>query len=87
VSRTAAKVLLAASAWTLYVWTTRIWNILNDDHSVGFKVVHAVLAVVSIGFAIAIGIIGWRGLRSRPSDGDESAGNDGLARTAVEQRP
>ena len=31
-----ANVLLAAAAWTFYVWLTRMWNILRDpDHEVG----------------------------------------------------
>jgi cytochrome bd-type quinol oxidase subunit 1 len=82
VSRRAAKVLLAAAAWTLYVWITRMWNILQDDHSVGFKVVHAVLAVVSIGFGIAVGVIGWRALRSgkaQVSDGSDKNRNETVA--------
>ena len=36
------------------MWGTRIWNIWGDDHGVGFKVVHTVLAAVSIAFAIAL---------------------------------
>jgi hypothetical protein len=56
-----ANVLLAASAWTYYVWLTRIWNILRDPaHDTPFKVVHSVLAVVSIGFAVAITVIALR---------------------------
>jgi len=83
-SRLAAKVLIAASIWTLYVWLTRIWNIVQDDHSIGFKVVHAVLAVISIAFGLAVGVIGWRALRGGARPG--SARDDGRARTAVEQR-
>jgi hypothetical protein len=64
-SRRAAKVLVAASIWTLYVWTTRMWNILRDDeHDAAFKTVHGVLAVISVAFAIAVGVIGWRALRA-----------------------
>jgi hypothetical protein len=82
-------VLVAASAWTLYVWITRMWNILGDDHSVGFKVVHAVLAVISVGFGIAVGVIGWRALRAGrvAGPGTPSAGDDGTTRAAVQQRP
>jgi hypothetical protein len=54
-------VLLAAAAWTVYVWVTRMWNIARDsEHSFGFKAVHGVLAVISVAFAIAIGVIGFR---------------------------
>jgi hypothetical protein len=60
-SRARSNVLLAAAAWTLYVWVTRMWNIARDaDHSFGFKAVHGVLAVISIAFAVAIGVIGLR---------------------------
>jgi hypothetical protein len=84
-SRRAANVLIAACVWTLYVWITRMWNIVQDnDHGTGFKVVHGALAVISVAFGIAVGIIGWRGRRART--GAPSAGNDGLARPTVEQR-
>jgi hypothetical protein len=89
-TRRAAKVLVAACVWTLYVWITRMWNIAQDDRSFGFKAVHAVLAVISIGFGIAVGVIGWRALRvardTGSSAGNSSAGNDGASRSAVEQR-
>jgi hypothetical protein len=59
-TRMRAYILLAAAAWTIWVWVTRIWNILNDQHPFGFKLVHSLLAVVSVAFGIAIGVIGWR---------------------------
>jgi hypothetical protein len=67
-----ANVLLAAAAWTFYVWLTRIWNILRDPtHDTGFKVVHSVLAVISVAFAVAITVIALRMRReakaTRPS--------------------
>jgi uncharacterized membrane protein len=72
-TRTRAWVLLAAAAWTIYVWTTRIWNIVSDPaHDVAFKAVHSVLAVISIAFAIAIGIIGWR-MRREAADQEPAA--------------
>jgi hypothetical protein len=52
-TRGQANLLRAFSIWTIYVWATRMWTITQDDHSVGFEAVHAVLAVVSIAFAIA----------------------------------
>jgi hypothetical protein len=56
-----ANVLLAAAAWTFYVWLTRIWNILRDPaHDTPFKVVHSVLAVISVAFAVAITVIALR---------------------------
>ncbi len=54
-SRTDALILRSAAAWTIYIWVTRIWNILRDEtHSTGFKVVHSALALVSVAFAVAI---------------------------------
>jgi hypothetical protein len=65
-SRRAAFVLLAAAAWTLFIWITRISNIVGDDErSTSFKVVHVVLALISVAFAIAIAWIGLRALRAR----------------------
>jgi hypothetical protein len=72
-TRTRAWVLLAAAAWTIYVWTTRIWNIVSDPaHDFPFKAVHSVLAVISIAFGIAIGIIGWR-MRREAADPEHAA--------------
>jgi hypothetical protein len=93
-SKRSAKVLVAACIWTLYVWITRMWNIAQDDHSFGFKAVHAVLAVISIGFGIAVGVIGWRALRAgRAASAGRTKGaasasagrDDGRTRTPVEQ--
>ena len=79
-TRTRAWVLLAASAWTIYIWVTRIWNIVRDaQHSAGFKAVHSALALVSVAFAIAIGVIGWR---MRREAGAEAA-RDGETATRV----
>ena len=55
-SRRDAWIIRAAAIWTVYVWVTRIWNIWNDDRGAAFKIVHTVLAVVSVSFAVAI----WR---------------------------
>ena len=54
-SKTDALILRTAAAWTIFIWVTRIRNILGDDtRSTGFKAVHTVLALVSVAFAIAI---------------------------------
>ncbi len=42
----------ALAAWTVVVWAVRTPVILVHDHPVGFKVVHTVLAVVSIALAV-----------------------------------
>ena len=57
-TRRQIRILLAAAAWTLYVWISRLVIMAGQDESTGFKVVHGVLAFVSIGFALAIGKIG-----------------------------
>ena len=59
-----ALVLRAFVVWTVYVWGTRIWNIVGDDtRSFGFKAVHVVLAVVSVAFAVAAWVIVARNRR------------------------
>jgi hypothetical protein len=79
-SRARANVLLAAAAWTVYVWVTRMWNIARDPaHDFGFKAVHSALAIVSVAFAVALAVIGLRMRReavqrrdpgARPDPGD-----------------
>jgi hypothetical protein len=65
VTRRVAVLLLAAGGWTLFIWVTRLVNMAGEDRSVGFYVVHAVLAGISIAFGLAIGVVGWRALRTR----------------------
>lgn len=56
-TRRDAIVLRAFAGWTVYVWVTRMWNIVRDDErGAAFKAVHMVLAVVSVAFAVAA----WR---------------------------
>ena len=53
--------LLAAAAWTIWVWATRIWNILGDPaNDAAFKAVHSLLALVSIAFGVALAVVGLR---------------------------
>ncbi len=48
-----ANLLRVFALWTIWIWGTRIWNILGDaDTSTGFKVVHSVLAGVSVVLAV-----------------------------------
>ncbi len=57
-TRRQSVLLYAFSIWTLWVWGTRIWNTVGDDErSTGFKVVHIVLAVVSVAFAVAAAVV------------------------------
>ena len=54
-SRNDALILRSAAVWTIFVWVTRMRNILGDDtRSTGFKAVHMILAIVSVAFAVAI---------------------------------
>ena len=62
-SRRASWTLIALFAWTTWVWITFMWIIDHQDHPMGFKVVHGLLAVGSIAFGVAAGWIGYRGLR------------------------
>ena len=43
----------ALTAWTIGVWAVRTPYILVHDHPAGFKAVHTVLAVVSVGLAVS----------------------------------
>jgi hypothetical protein len=74
VTRRQSRVLMAAAIWTLYVWISRIVIMSGQDESTGFKVVHGVLALVSIGFALAIGKIGWGARATRRTSRDPSPG-------------
>ena len=51
--------ITALAAYTVVVWVIRTPIILVRDYSVGFKVVHTVLAAVSI----ALAIVAYRGVQ------------------------
>jgi hypothetical protein len=71
VSRRDAILLRVAAGWTLFIWVTRIRNILGDEtRSTGFKAVHVALAVVSVAFAAAIW---WVASKNRPSNRRQGA--------------
>lgn len=54
-SRRDALLLKVASVWTLLIWAVFVKNLLGDDsRPTGFKVVHMVLAVVSMAFGVVI---------------------------------
>jgi hypothetical protein len=83
-TRRQIRILLAAAAWTLYVWISRLVIMAGQDESTGFKVVHAVLAFVSFGFALAIGKIGWDAWRAgRQARSGEPAGRPPRERQSV----
>jgi hypothetical protein len=49
--RAATRVVDLLAGWTVAVWAVRTPAILLHDHEAGFKVVHAVLAAVSVALA------------------------------------
>lgn len=52
-NRREALVIRVFAAWTVWVWATRIWNVVGeDDRSTGFKLVHVGLALVSVALAV-----------------------------------
>jgi hypothetical protein len=65
-----AILLRVFAGWTLFVWGVLIRNMLKDStHTVGFRVVHIGLAVISITLAVATWAITMRvraGRRSAP---------------------
>ena len=65
VSRRVAWFLIALCAWTLYVWITRVVIIAGQDQKLSFKIVHDVLAAISMAFGLGAGWLGWKALRSR----------------------
>ena len=68
----------AAAVWSLWVWAVLVKNMLGDTtHSTGFRVVHIVLAVISILFAVALLIIAQGGSRAV---GPQQPGGPGPAR-------
>lgn len=54
----------AFAVWTIWVWGTRIWNVLGDDgRTTAFRVVHAALALVSVVLAVAALVVVRRSRR------------------------
>ena len=76
--RTRSTLLLAAAAWTIWVWVTRIWNIVGDPaNDAAFKLVHSLLALVSVAFGIALAVVGLRMRREERAPRIETAGRAG----------
>ncbi len=57
-----AWVLLLVGAFQVWLWTTRLVNLVNDPEprTTGFVVVHAVLYVAAFGAAGVLLALGWR---------------------------
>ena len=59
--RRAVWLLRGTSLWTFWIWGTLVRNIVIDKtHSLGFRVVHMGLALISILLGIAIWIVSNR---------------------------
>lgn len=73
-TRRRAWLLFAAAAWNAWVWLTRLGIVVDQSQTVPFRVVHGVLIVVSLAFAVALAVVGWRMFReSRVGGSDEEA--------------
>lgn len=68
-TRRRAWLLFAAAAWNAWVWLTRLGIVIDQEQSVPFRVVHGVLIVVSLGFAAALAVVGWRMFRESRTNG------------------
>ena len=75
VHRRRGWLLLAVMVFQLWLWGTRIWNLLQDTGSVtaAFVAVHAVLYVTAIGVGLTLGALGWRMVREARSASEPSA--------------
>jgi hypothetical protein len=74
-TRRQAWLLRAFAIWTVYIWVTLMWNIWHDHtkgHGVGFKLVHTVLAIISVTFAVAA----WRVVNAVRAKRREVAGSN-----------
>ena len=59
-----ALILRVTAGWTVFVWLFFVKNIVgDDDHSTGFKVVHVLIATVSIALAVAVWGVATRSRR------------------------
>ncbi|HZN14609.1 MAG TPA: hypothetical protein VFB78_10105 [Acidimicrobiales bacterium] len=57
-TRGEALIVRAFAVWTVWIWATRIGNVMGDDtRSTAFKVIHVLLAVVSVAFAVAAWLV------------------------------
>ncbi|MFD9940307.1 SCO4848 family membrane protein [Nonomuraea sp. NPDC059023] len=69
-SRKIAGFLVALGAFMIFEWINLGFN-LADGHKTSFYVVHGILIAVNLVLAVAVGIIGWKGLKGsrRPKSG------------------
>jgi hypothetical protein len=65
VHRRRGALLLALGAFQLWLWGTRIVNLLRDagEFSTAFVGIHLALYAAAIGAGIVLGVLGWKQLR------------------------
>ncbi len=63
-TRRQSNLLLAACAWTIYIWISFIVIQTRQHNGAAFEIVHGVLALISIAFGVAIGRMGWQARRT-----------------------
>lgn len=63
--RRRAWFLVAFAAWNVFVWGTRVRNLIGSDevHTTAFIIVHTVLYVAGFGGAVVLAVMGRRMLR------------------------
>ncbi len=63
-----ALIIRVTTAWTVLIWAVFLRNLFGDDeHSTGFKMVHSLIALVSLALAAASWGVAARS-RRRASD-------------------
>jgi hypothetical protein len=75
--------VLALAGWTTAVWLVRSVDITAGDHEVGFKVVHLVLAVVSI----ALAALAVRQIRATPEPSATAPRREPVSGSGSRPRP
>ncbi len=73
--RRRATVLFVIAAWNVFVWGTRLRNLLgdNEEHSTAFIVVHVVLYVAGFGTAAVLTSMGLK-MRGEADRGEAATG-------------
>ncbi len=56
----AGWLLAGVAAWTILLWLPSLVTVWWREHGVGFRLVHTVLAVTSIGFGLLLGRLARR---------------------------
>lgn len=71
VHRRRGLLLLALAAFQLWLWGTRIVNLLRDadEFSTAFVGIHLTLYVTAIGAGIVLGVLGWKQWREARTAG------------------